>query len=235
MGSEKQPEGGRKNDGGKLRMDLVPGYPLMRLAEVYTIGASKYADDNWRAGISYKRIFAAMLRHAWKWFMGETYDPQDGQHHLSSVAWGAFTLMEYEITRSEFDDRPKNVATHVNLEKKKPTEEVGKFTVDLSKVPVSQEPWPAYRIKPLEDTPQVSETDTSVLAVAQVPGLGVPGHLTRVTEAPYGGAREEVETIHNSGFQLVHTPSGESTPEYSSTDRTPLYKPNRELWLDSPK
>jgi len=110
-------EGGTKLDAGKLRMDLIPGYPLMRLAETYTIGANKYKDDNWRAGISYKRIFAAMMRHAWKWFMGETYDPVDGQMHLASVAWGAFTLMEYEITHPEFDDRPKNTATHSNMEK----------------------------------------------------------------------------------------------------------------------
>lgn len=104
-------------------MDLIPGYPLMRLAEVYTIGASKYSDDNWRSGISYKRIFAAMLRHAWKWFMGETFDSQDGQHHLASVAWGAFTLMEYEVTKHQFDDRPKDIATHHALqspEMKKP-------------------------------------------------------------------------------------------------------------------
>jgi hypothetical protein len=116
---------GKKNDAGKLRMDLIPGYPLMRLAEVYTIGAAKYEDDNWRKGISYKRIFAAMLRHAWKWFMGEKFDLVDGQHHLSSVAWCAFTLMEYEITHPEFDDRPKTVATHENLAKEKnlPNEE----------------------------------------------------------------------------------------------------------------
>lgn len=138
MGSELLPSGGKKNDTGKLRMDLIPGYPLMRLAEVYTIGAAKYADDNWRSGISYKRIFAALMRHAWKWFMGETHDPQDGQHHLSSVAWCAFTLMEYEISRPEFDDRPTQIATHRDLElpippqftlnKEKPTasgEEVG--------------------------------------------------------------------------------------------------------------
>lgn len=110
---------GIKHDEGLLRMDLIPGYPLMRLAEVYTIGAAKYADDNWRKGISYKRIFAAMMRHAWKWFMGETFDSVDGQHHLASVAWGAFTLMEYEITHSEFDDRPKGVATHKNLVEEK--------------------------------------------------------------------------------------------------------------------
>jgi len=112
-------QGGNKKDAGKLRMDLIPGYPLMRLAEVYTIGAAKYADDNWRKGISYKRIFAAMLRHAWKWFMCETFDGVDGQHHLASVAWAALTLMEYEITHPEFDDRPRDVATHANLSKEK--------------------------------------------------------------------------------------------------------------------
>jgi len=130
MGSEKLPEGGRKDDAGKLRMDLIPGYPLMRLAEVYTIGARKYADENWRAGISYKRIFGALMRHAWKWFMGETFDP-DGQHHLSSVAWCAFTLMEYEIIKPEFDDRPMGADHNSSpVPKKKPTtseEEVGQF------------------------------------------------------------------------------------------------------------
>lgn len=95
-------------------MDLIPAYPLMRLAEVYTIGAKKYDDDNWRKGIGWKRVFAALLRHAWKWMTGEKFDP-DGQHHLSSVAWCAFTLMEYEVTHPELDDRPKNIATHYDM------------------------------------------------------------------------------------------------------------------------
>lgn len=95
-----------KADTGKLRFDLIPPTPLMKLAEVYTIGANKYSDRNWEKGLSWGRIFAAMMRHAWKWWRGETHDPEDGQHHLASVAWCAFALMEYEGTYPEGDDRP---------------------------------------------------------------------------------------------------------------------------------
>ena len=96
---------GTKHDQDKLRFDLIPVKPLENLAEVYTIGAKKYAPRNWEKGISWGRIFAAMMRHAWAWWRGEKYDPVDGQHHLASVAWCAFALMEYETTHQELDDR----------------------------------------------------------------------------------------------------------------------------------
>ena len=43
---------GTKNDGGKLRYDLIPPRALEALAYVYTIGAAKYSDRNWEKGIS---------------------------------------------------------------------------------------------------------------------------------------------------------------------------------------
>jgi hypothetical protein len=98
---------GRKDDAGKLRFDLIPTQPLKELARVYTIGAKKYADRNWEKGLQWGRVFAAMMRHAWSWWGGERCDPVDGQHHLSSVAWCAFALMEYERTHAELDDRPR--------------------------------------------------------------------------------------------------------------------------------
>ena len=101
---------GNKNDTGKLRFDLIPSKPLELLAEVYTIGAKKYSDRNWEKGIQWGRIFAAMMRHAWAYWRGEKLDPVDGQHHLASVAWGAFALMEFETTHPELDDRKD---THV--------------------------------------------------------------------------------------------------------------------------
>jgi hypothetical protein len=97
---------GRKDDTGKARFDLLPVKPLFKVAEVYTIGAKKYDDRNWEKGIKWGRIFAAMLRHAWNWWCGEKLDPEDGQHHLASVAWCALTLMEFEETHPELDDRP---------------------------------------------------------------------------------------------------------------------------------
>ena len=96
---------GKKFDEGKLRYDLIPAYPLAEVARVYTIGAAKYDDRNWEQGIAWGRIFRALLSHAWKWWRGQMFDSEDGQHHLSSVAWCALTLMEYEVTHPELDDR----------------------------------------------------------------------------------------------------------------------------------
>lgn len=95
---------GIKHDEGKERWDLLPP-SIEHVVEVYTIGARKYADDNWAKGMGYRRIFGAMMRHAWKWFWGETHDPQDGQHHLASVAWACLTLMHYEDEGVGKDDR----------------------------------------------------------------------------------------------------------------------------------
>lgn len=97
--------GGVKHDSGKARFDLLPPGPLFEVAKVYTMGAAKYADRNWELGLSWGRVFAAMMRHAWNWWRGEKHDPEDGQHHLASVVWCALALMEYERTHPELDDR----------------------------------------------------------------------------------------------------------------------------------
>lgn len=87
----------RKNDEGKLRYDLIPPEPLRELARVYTIGAKKYADNNWKNGLARHRVEAALMRHFEAFRSGETHDPEDGQMHLASVAWCAFTLMWYAM------------------------------------------------------------------------------------------------------------------------------------------
>jgi hypothetical protein len=97
---------GRKFDGGKARFDLIPARPLAEVARVFTIGAEKYGERNWEQGLDYGRVFAAMQRHAWAWWRGEQTDPEDGQHHLSSVAWCAMVLMQLEQTSPGHDDRP---------------------------------------------------------------------------------------------------------------------------------
>ena len=99
---------GRKDDDGKLRFDLIPVRPLEEVAKVYTTGAGKYADRNWEKGFKWGRVFAALMRHAWAFWRGEARDPEDGQHHLSSVVWCALTLMEFEQTHPELDDRSKD-------------------------------------------------------------------------------------------------------------------------------
>ena len=104
--SRKSKSKGVKHDQGKLRYDLLPTGPLEELVRVYTIGAAKYGDRNYEAGIKWSRIFGALMRHAWAFWRGESYDKENGQHHLASVAWCAMSLMLYEKTRKDFDDRP---------------------------------------------------------------------------------------------------------------------------------
>lgn len=99
---------GRKDDSGKCRFDLLPLDALWEVGKVYTLGAKKYDPWNWAKGIAYSRIIAALLRHLFKWVMGETFDPEDGQHHLSSVVWGGLALLHFDLNQDrfkEFDDR----------------------------------------------------------------------------------------------------------------------------------
>lgn len=98
-------EQGTKADDGKPRMDLIPAYPLEMLAKVYTMGAVKYAAHNWRKGIAYSRIFAAIMRHLWAWQNGEDNDPESGLPHPVHAAFGCFALIQYMKDRTQFDDR----------------------------------------------------------------------------------------------------------------------------------
>jgi len=102
---------GIKHDGmdgtgqAKLRYDLIPVRPLADLAEVYTVGCKTYGDNNWRNGIKWSRILAAMFRHLEAFRGGELKDKESGCYHLASVAWGAFALLEYTRTHPDLDDR----------------------------------------------------------------------------------------------------------------------------------
>jgi hypothetical protein len=101
----------RKDDAAKLRYDLIPAEALDELARVYTIGAAKYGVNKWRhGGLAFGRVFAAMMRHGWAWWRGERDDPEDGQHHLASVAWCALTLIVLEREQRADDDRQRRAS-----------------------------------------------------------------------------------------------------------------------------
>jgi nucleoside 2-deoxyribosyltransferase len=114
----KESKEGVKFDQGKDRYDLIPGYPLNELAKVYTYGTTKYDANNWRRGMLWGRVFGAMMRHAWTFWRGQSIDPESGLHHLAHTAWQCFTLMEYEKTKLELDDRFKDLV----IEKVEPVE-----------------------------------------------------------------------------------------------------------------
>jgi hypothetical protein len=99
--------GGVRHDGGKERFDLIPPDALMEVLKAYTLGEEKYPKRNWEKGMAWGRVFAAMMRHAWKFWRGERHDPEDGMHHLAAVVFGAMTLLAYDLRGVGEDDRTK--------------------------------------------------------------------------------------------------------------------------------
>jgi len=100
-------DGGRKDDADKLRYDLVPPEATDALAWILTFGAAKYGDRNWEQGMHWGRPFAALMRHMWAWWRGESHDPETGKSHLwHAIACLAF-LIAFEERGAGTDDRPK--------------------------------------------------------------------------------------------------------------------------------
>jgi hypothetical protein len=97
--------GGEK--GQKLdRYDLIPAAPLRQVAHHYGVGARKYAERNWERGYDWSLSFAALQRHAWAFWNGETIDEETGSNHMAAVAFHALALIEFCRTHPELDDRP---------------------------------------------------------------------------------------------------------------------------------
>lgn len=88
------------------RYDLIPAGPLRTLAELYGRGAEKYEPRNWERGYEWSKSFAALNRHLWQFWSGQELDDETGLPHLASVAWHAFTLLQFCAEHPEFDDRP---------------------------------------------------------------------------------------------------------------------------------
>lgn len=102
-----KPKEAMRFDGNKLRFDLLPTEGITELARVYTMGALKYADNNWRNGMKFTRCIASLERHWNLWKMGQSIDPETGCHHLAQVCWNAMTLLVYCLTKTGTDDRTK--------------------------------------------------------------------------------------------------------------------------------
>jgi hypothetical protein len=97
---------GTKFDENKVRYDLIPPEALHEIARVLTFGANKYAPRNWEKGISYGRVFGALMRHLWSWWRGETLDPETGITHLAHAGCCLFFLLTYEARGMHtWDDR----------------------------------------------------------------------------------------------------------------------------------
>ena len=87
------------------RFSLIPRGPLGEVARLYAFGATKYEAHNWAKGYAWHLSAEALERHLALWLAGEDTDPESGCHHLASVVFHAFSLMEFSVTHQEGDDR----------------------------------------------------------------------------------------------------------------------------------
>ncbi len=96
---------GVKHDTGKPSMALLPGGPLLEIAKVLDFGAKKYAPDNWRGGMKWRRLISASLRHVYAFSEGQDLDPETQLSHLAHACCCLLFLLEYTKTHTEKDDR----------------------------------------------------------------------------------------------------------------------------------
>jgi len=95
-------DGDMKADNGKLRYDLIPVHALEGIAQIFTYGASKYDDHNWKKSKYPDRYYAAMCRHIAEVRKGNMIDDESGLNHLDHAL---VSLMMYrELIRIQDEE-----------------------------------------------------------------------------------------------------------------------------------
>lgn len=107
-----------KNDSDKTRIELFPGDALFAISDILTFGAKKYAARNWELGMSWGRVYGALMRHMWAWWQGKgptnenfvfgELDPESQRSHLWHAGCCMVFLISYEMRKVGTDDRPTN-------------------------------------------------------------------------------------------------------------------------------
>lgn len=103
---------GRKDDQGKLRMDLISPDALKGMVGILNFGSSKYNDRNWEKGISFSRVYGAALRHLISFWDGHEIDEESGKMAIDHAQCCLHFLSHYLHNRDQyvkFDDRPAPV------------------------------------------------------------------------------------------------------------------------------
>lgn len=107
---------------GKGRFDLIPFYPLERLAQHYENGAIKYEDRNWEKGQPISQYLDSALRHLNKLNNGDV-----DEDHAAATVWNVFAFMwTQEQIRlgklpGELDDFSRIPETHGGTTRKRRT------------------------------------------------------------------------------------------------------------------
>lgn len=100
---------------GKNRFDLLEPFAVEKLSEVFTMGAKKYAPNNWLKGMEWSKITASLKRHLNAYEQGIDYDPESGLLHAQHIAWNAMALISYYKHCPQYDDRQHSYLKHKKI------------------------------------------------------------------------------------------------------------------------
>ena len=81
----------RQSATGKGRFDLIPPYPMQRLARHYENGAAAHGDRNWEKGLPLARFIESAERHLNLW-----KDHDRTEDHLAAILWNVAGYMHTE-------------------------------------------------------------------------------------------------------------------------------------------
>lgn len=98
---------GTKLDTGKVDLSFLPTEALVGPAKVFAYGARKYARDNWRGGMPYLRLYAAILRHLTDFLEGEEFDDESGLPSIDHALCTLMMLKYMTVHRQDLDNRYK--------------------------------------------------------------------------------------------------------------------------------
>jgi hypothetical protein len=91
---------------GKPELSYILDAPLAMqgLANRFSLGAKKYARNNWKGGFEDSSLIDSLLRHLTAYQNGEVVDEADGGYHVDAIVWNAVVLSEqYHKRRQSVD------------------------------------------------------------------------------------------------------------------------------------
>ena len=98
-------EGALRYNQGKNRLDLIPPEFIEEVGKVFTFGATKYEDNNWKKGLKFSNIIASLERHLLEIKKGNDYDDESNLLHAAHIGCNtAFLIWNYQ-NRKDMDDR----------------------------------------------------------------------------------------------------------------------------------
>ena len=101
---------GRKYDGEKPQLYLLPPQSITEVGKVLTFGAKKYDAHNWRKVDDLQnRYSSAALRHIFAHMDGEELDEETGYSHLAHAMCCLLFKLEDELLGESEEERTREI------------------------------------------------------------------------------------------------------------------------------